>query len=57
MTKTRVINCWRTTETYEVTGITNETKDEILTFCGATFFGGTVRRHGDGNATVEIYTD
>lgn len=57
MTKTRIANCWRTIETYEVTGITNETKDEILAYCGATFFGGTVRRYGEGCARVEVYTD
>lgn len=57
MTKTRIPNCWRTIETYEVKGITTETRDEIFEFCGGTFFGGTVRNHGDGTATVEVYTD
>lgn len=57
MTKTRIANCWRTIETYEVTGITNETRDEIFAFCGGTFFGGTVTRYGEGRARVEVYTD
>lgn len=57
MTKTRIKNCWRTIETYEVRGITTETRDEIFAFCGGTFFGGTVRMLGNGMATVEVYTD
>lgn len=57
MKKTRIKNCWRTIETYEVTGITNETRDEIFAFCGGTFFGGTVTRYGEGCARVEVYTD
>jgi hypothetical protein len=57
MTKTRIKNCWRTIETYEVTGITTEARDEIFAFCGGTFFGGTVRMLGNGMARVEVYTD
>ena len=57
MTKRKIQNCWRTIETYEVEGITTETRDEIFEFCGGTFFGGTVRMTGKGTARVEVYTD
>ena len=57
MTKIRVSNCWRTIETYEVKGITTETRDEVFAFCGGTFFGGTVTMLNNGRAIVEVYTD
>lgn len=57
MTKTRIYNGFRGIETYEVKGITTETKDEVFEFCGGTFFGGDVRMYDNGTATVEVYTD
>ena len=57
MTKMRMRTFWRTIEVYEVAGITNETEEKILAFCGGECFGGRVVRHGDGKATVEVYTD
>ena len=57
MTKMRMRTFWRTIEVYEVAGITNETEEKILAFCGGECFGGRVIRHGEGKATVEVYTD
>ena len=45
------------TTTYEVVGITNQTNQELINFCDPNNFGGNVRRHANGTATVEVYTD
>ena len=43
-------------ETYEVTGITTETDEQILKFCDFNNFGGRVFRYGTF-ARVVVYID
>lgn len=45
------------TTTYEVSGFTNETDQELIDFCDRNNFGGNVRRYTNGTAMVEVYTD
>ena len=55
--KKKVVNgAWKTMVEYFVEGITKETDDEILAFCGAVF-GGLVIRRQNGKALVTAYID
>lgn len=56
MKKKVVNNAWRTMVEYYVEGITKETDDEILAFCGG-IFGGDVIRKQNGTAFVTAYID
>ena len=57
MIKKRIRSNYKSIKTYSVDGITTETDNEILNFCGGRTFGGTVKRRGNGCAFVEVYTD
>lgn len=57
MSKVRLYSDYRYTVTYEVTGITTETKEEIIKFCDPYCFGGSVARRGNDVAIVTVYID
>ena len=57
MSKVKLYSDHRYTITYEVTGITSETNEEILDFCDPNCFGGSVARRGNDAAIVMVYID
>lgn len=57
MSKVRLYTDNRYSATYEVIGITSETKEEIIMFCDPYCFGGSVVRRGDDMAIVTVYID
>lgn len=57
MSKAMLYSDHRYSATYEVSGITSETKEEIIKFCDPYCFGGSVVRRGDDVAIVTVYID
>lgn len=57
MSKVRLYSDCRYSATYEVTGVTSETKEEIIKFCDPYCFGGSVVMRGNDVAIVTVYID
>lgn len=57
MSKAMLYSDQRYSATYEVIGITSETKEEIIKFCDPYCFGGSVIRRGNDAAIVTVYID
>ena len=57
MSKVKLYSDYRYSTTYEVTGITSETDEELLEFCDPWCFSGSVVRRGKDAAIVTVYID